>query len=229
MSSRKFYESNIGFNILNPDNYTEEILHYLACENDLFKLLLEKYKAVVEIGCADGRHLELVYGMRKKYLGIDIVQERVLEATEKALSLNSAIQEVFFYCGDVKNLSSIMTNFDGFDAENSLIFLPFNIMGNASQISKVISSLVELGYSFYISSFKTNRIATINRETYYRNCGCKNLALIESPYGIRFFSEDGLDSIAFHPEWILNQFSCKGIHLRTFELGSIGIAYLWEP
>jgi len=79
-----FYNSGKGDCLVNSRNYPPEIKSYLQSEKEVLKLLSNKLKGIVEVGCMNGRYVEWALAEEKLYYGIDII-ERYIEAGLKRL------------------------------------------------------------------------------------------------------------------------------------------------
>ena len=51
---RNIYHESQGRNLLNPENYPEEVKAYLQKEKQILSQLKPHFKVLVEVGCFDG-------------------------------------------------------------------------------------------------------------------------------------------------------------------------------
>jgi hypothetical protein len=226
---KNFYTSSIGNNIMEKKCFPEEINQYLESEKRSLESFIDKYNLFVEIGCVKGRHLKWALNKGKYYVGIDIVDRHILDATKQASSLNLDSNQYKFICGRAENFHTILNNLSNTNytpTRNSLTYFPFNILGNIENFNRLIMNLKDSNVNFYMSSFKTDEFSTKVRKKYYTQCGCSNLIEIQDDTGIRFKSQEGLDTIAYFPDWLNKRFLDIGIKIKVYELSKIGVAYV---
>lgn len=229
MNVKTFYESNIGHNIMEEIFFSREINSYLELEKCFLESIINKFNLFVEIGCVKGRHLQWTLEKGKYYVGIDIVSKHIIDAERVAVSLNLDSNQYKLVCERAENFYLILNQIKMNDRRqkyNALTYFPFNIFGNVENWDKIVLKLKESNVDFYISGFKTDKFSTEIRKQYYSNCGCKELIEIQDDTGIRFKSKEGLNTIAYFPNWLSQKFSDIGIKIKTYELGNIGIAYI---
>lgn len=227
---KSFYESSVGNNIMEKKCFSEEINQYLEFEKCLLESIINKFNVLVEIGCVKGRHLQWALDKGKYYVGIDIVNQHILDAREVASSLNLDSSQYKVVCEQAENFYTILNNLnidiDDKQKYNTLIYFPFNILGNVENFEQTIMSLKESNVDFYISAFKTDNFSTKIRKNYYNKCGCKDIIEIQDDTGIRFKSKEGLNTIAYFPNWLNQKFFEMDIKIKTYEISKVGIAYI---
>jgi len=84
---RNFYDLGGGISLVNPKNYTARIKEFLEYERILIsKIFLNNgFDLLFEVGCMDGRLLDLAVGLRVNYQGIDLVNRLIKHGKEKSL------------------------------------------------------------------------------------------------------------------------------------------------
>jgi hypothetical protein len=226
MSSKEFYESGRGDLLIDEAFYPACIVDFLHAERKLLDILRPDVQLLVEVGCMGGRHLEWAVANNKAYLGLDIVERYVNEGCKVVNERSLPSERYRFVCGAAEDVVSILR------AENvtaqmkeSLLFFPFNSIGNMTAPSPVLQSLSETRAPFLISSYLTTDEASSCRADYYELCGYKNVRAVNSNDGVRFTSDDGLHSIAYHPDYLLTLAAECGFEMKTMQFSAVGIAY----
>ncbi|MFI0241421.1 methyltransferase domain-containing protein [Streptomyces sp. NPDC016845] len=154
--------------IMSVAHFPDEILTYLQMEClAAFKTALdEKCDAVVELGCFDGRALEVARAAGLPYCGIDInsgavaaLRERIcdegLDAQATAVVGNA--QESVLWSAQVPG-------------RRPLLVLPFNLLGNLSDPRRALMGLRSLGGTVLVSVFNEQPRTTAVRRAYYARC-----------------------------------------------------------
>jgi hypothetical protein len=230
MNVNNFYNSGTGDRLIDPSKYPSEIHSYLEAELNLLEAVIKNFDMVVEVGCMHGRFLKWILMQNKYYVGVDIAANYIAQGKEKAISLGLESSKYQFICQDAKDLDRVIEHnpFDFIRKENILVFFPFNSLGNIEDLDGVVTCLKKIKTNFYISSYKTDNFSTEAREQYYTNCGYTNISQINANEGIRFRSHEGLNTIAYHPNFLVNRFTQININLKTYNLSEIGVAYIFD-
>ena len=219
------YQNVEGNQLLNSDNFPFEITNYLYMERNLISQIVNDYDVLIEIGCFDACYLPLAYANGKKYIGIDISDKNIREAKRRAdfKYIPSEYYELLeLNAEDLTKIGEFSSLFKNERLKKIFIF-PFNVVGNIKDINSVILSLKSLSIDFLISSFLTNDYANYWRQKYYESC-CTGVSMRPEPNGIRFTSDEGLDSIAYSINWFINTFSSLKQDNNFFQFGNIGIS-----
>ena len=225
-SEHGVYGAPNGCEILNPENFPTLVHDYLKREREFLEHQMINYDTLIEGGCFDGTYLKWSHKRELNYIGVDVIPDYIEEARHRSAFFNVAQERHEFHVLDLTRLwelnerSAMLAN-----QENKVMLLiPFNLFGNITPISELVSVLRNCEYDFLISNFSTSRIATETRNQYYNNCDFLNVTMKSNDDGVHFTSEDGLDSMAFSEEWMFQQF--EGMNLKTIPLGDVGIGYL---
>lgn len=200
-SFAQFYHTKSGEMIMNPETFTEGIKAFLA-EEDLFvlNLVINRYDYLFEIGCGLSERALDVTRFGKQFYGVDINPNFVNKSS--LLFANKNIKER----AQVQCFSVLDLNVDTFmlpKEKKSLIFFPFNIMGNLDDFHLVLENMVNIKQDFCFSTYKMNDNARVFRNGYYTNCGCQKLRYSTTPIGNLFDSQDGLHSASFKISYIV--------------------------
>jgi hypothetical protein len=225
----EFYDSGQGDRLVDASCYPLEIVHFLHEEQRLLNLLADSIDLLVEVGCMEGRYLDWAFANDKMYLGIDIVQ-RYIEAGKTRLKTGRF--PAFSYrmrIGDAEEISTLLKA-EGFEYSNTraLLFFPFNSFGNMSSAERVIENLADANLPFVISTYGTSTDANACRHTYYKSCEYKDITMNANDDGVRFFSPDGLNTIAYSSTYMQVLFNRYKLTVQRLPFSCIGIAYMRE-
>lgn len=189
-----FYHTPSGEMIMNPKTYNDGIKTLLTEENKfIVRQMLNRYDNLFEIGCGTCDRAVDITKLGGKFYGIDInprfieesnflIKEKKIE--EKASASNFSVNEI------------TRENFPLFHGK-TLIFFPFNLLGNLDDFHLVLETMIEIGQDFCFSTYRINDSVKTVRQNYYDNCGCQKLRYSTTPVGDLFSSSDGLHSAAF--------------------------------
>jgi hypothetical protein len=223
-----FYGSGKGDSLIDPLNYPEEILEYLKTEEELIQELIGQYERLVEIGCMEGRYLDWCVGRGIKYLGIDVVPRYIETGRRKLLDLGLFPPDYQMEISPAEEVDQVLEQkVINYPHEKSLLFFPFNSFGNMENPIAVLESLKRTRQSFLICSYQTTQQANGVRLVYYTNCGFKKIRCFVNEKGIRFASDEGLNPIAYFPDYFRTMCHKVGIQVsRQFTFSTIGMAYI---
>lgn len=195
-----FYLTKNGEMIMNPNTYTDDIKKMLQKENEFIMRVLPRYKSLLEIGCGPSSRAQEVVQKDCKYFGIDINSNHIKQSLM-----------MFEFLG-IKEMASAKV-FSAYDLNNenipfaldpkTLIYFPFNLMGNLDDFHIIIENLIEMGNDFCFSTYKINQKTMNSRHKYYANCGCNRIRYTKTPVGDLFDSQDGLYSAAFKISYLI--------------------------
>lgn len=214
------YKSGIGDELINPENYNEEVLFYLKEEAILLNQIISKFETVVEAGCMDGRNLELIASLNKNYVGVDLENRYIEAAKNKHATVNGAM----FVCDDIINLKSILQQIE-YNKEELVVVFPFNSFGNVTDNFKTLNTLLTEKFKVVIFTYKNNKFTDTIRENYYLKSGFENLSVEKNGDGVRFFNQTGLNSKAFSEQWFEKIGICTNNKFHIQNFSNIGVAY----
>lgn len=198
-----FY-SNAGLQISNPDCYPESIQSFLATEREkLTNLLAEgKYTTLLEVGCgASMVNASIARHSGCKYVGVDVVRSVVKKAKQEIKRMNAKNMDV--YCCSVVNYEELARLIPEDERAKTLVFLPFNLIGNIGNLVEFLDCVSRLGVGVAISSYQVNPQAQQERRAYYLRCGFTQLEEHHySGVGVMMTSKEGLRSIAYETSFL---------------------------
>lgn len=227
--NKNIYHETQGRNLLNQENYPDEVKAYLLKEKQILSQLKPDFKVLIEVGCFDGTYLQFCHRHRKKYIGIDINPEYLEEGKHKADFFRTPSNEYEFHNLNAQNLHEIKSKsqlFMSTPKEEILVLFPFNCLGNIPNVQSVIDSLNNLGLAYFVSNFNTTHEATRVRERYYGNCDYDTVLQQVGSEGVRFTSIDGLNSVAYDLNFLINKFIHTNPHTQMVHINGIGIGLI---
>lgn len=221
-----FYGSGLGDRLIDDDVFPTEIREFLREEQRLLNRASSSCDLLVEVGCMHGRYLDWALNHKKSYVGIDIVERYIELGRARLTELHAPVSRYQFILGGAEELNTLLKP-ELFDAEpqRTLLLFPFNSFGNMQSCVPVIRSLERSRLPFFISTYLTSPNATACRQQYYGACSYQGLEMIKDSQGVTFRAEDGLYSIAYHPDFILGVFADAGLVIEATQFARIGIAY----
>mgnify|MGYP001466761920 CR=1 FL=1 len=223
-----FYGSNLGDRLIDETLFPIEVKLFLEAEKKLLEKIIKPFNTLIEVGCMYGRYLQWANDNVQNYIGIDIIKSYVKIGQKNSKIHSNKLSNCFFILGNAENLDTIL-NWKklNLDPNKTLIFFPFNSFGNMQNYLSVIQSLKKTATSFFISSYTTNKAATLSRQKYYQACNYSNLKEEKNEEGVVFSSTDGLRTMAYHQKFLVESFKEQGLKIDTTFFGNIGIAYLF--
>lgn len=225
MSTIDFYDSGSGTLLIKEQNYPPSIRDYLRKESaQLAKLCADSTCLLVEVGCMDGRYLNWAVARNIRYLGIDVVPSYVRSAREKIDSMGLDISRYRVVCASAENIHDIICSCC-LPQDQIMVLFPFNCFGNMDDIRSVVRSISMTNANFLISTYKTDKFASHERFKYYTNCKYKNLRRIKHLFGVRFVSDEGMDTTSYDSRFLMRLFGSYGIDVKVESIGDIGIGY----
>ena len=217
------YKSGIGDELVNPANFNFEIERFLKSEEKLIKSYSAGFSTVIEAGCMNGRNANLIYSLRKNYIGIDVESRYINEAK---LSFKD-YRNLTFVCDDIINLESILFESNTKNIFDLVVIFPFNSFGNITKSKVTLEKLLDQNFNLIISTYKTDDFSTLCRKDYYVNSGFCDLKVNRNKNRVRISNNSGLDSKAFSEYWF-NDVSVKyGVNMKKLIFSKIGVAYMF--
>ncbi|MFA6588525.1 MAG: methyltransferase domain-containing protein [Patescibacteria group bacterium] len=222
-----FYGQGNGDRLIDPTNYPPDVASFLLEEERLLERLVESFSILVEVGCMTGRFLDWAIERDKKYIGIDVVERYIQAGNDEILSRKLSQDLYQFRLGSAEDLSSVLKDkLQKADADKLLLFFPFNSIGNMPAVESVIQSLKQCNLRFVISTYLTDEKSNASRADYYNRCKYLNVQLVQNAQGVCFKSDDGLQSIAYHPLYFRQLCLANSLAIASISFSEIGIAYL---
>lgn len=197
-----------------PNGYTVFIDIYLKLSSHLLVNFLGKkcYDSIIELGCADGSYfLREAVIKNVDYWGIDFISEssKLFENNasflKKLYSPKGRIENII---GDIHEFSDLVTR-NSIPVSNSLVILPFNLLGVLIDPEEVIRQIAAYQCEMLIFSFCTNPIASWIRKNYYGKLfGHSFIQCLKDDKGVLFTKYPLLYSYAFKRKliqiWLTN-------------------------
>lgn len=221
-----FYSSGYGDRLVDPSKYPKEIVNYLKAEEKLLLSFSSQFDLLVEIGCMDGRYLDWAVGQDKRYLGIDIVDRYVKMGRNKLLSRGSPLTRCRIEICDATVVHELPFRNGWLTVQDrALIVFPFNSFGNMKKPDEVLGSVSKTQKPFLICSYLVDDLANKVRLQYYNNCGYGQIKCLTDDRGVRFVSDDGLDTIAYYPAYLEQLCEENRVFVEMVPISSIGVGY----
>lgn len=221
-----FYGTDDGNRLVDEKNYPESIKNYLNGEKYILNQEIENHDLIIEVGCMEARNMDIAINNKKKYIGIDIVEEYINTANKivDKRKLNNICE---FLCINAEELDEVLQKSKLIkNSSRPLFFFPFNSFGNMENYISVIDSIGKIkNADFILFSYDTDNKSTEERYNYYNNCKYDNLSLQKEINGVRFIADNGLNSMAYNPEYLNKVIRSKGLSLSTTKFADIGLAY----
>ena len=221
-SVKNFYDSGLGDRLIDEKRYSLEILSYLAGEKKIVAELLARYETLIEVGCMNGRYLDLAVEKEKRYIGIDVVKRYVDEANRTIKDKKLSPKDFFALNISAENLESL---FVGKEISKPILVFPFNCFGNMTSFKEVVDTLIRLKKPFAVFSYGTDPYSDSVREKYYKSCGYKSIDKVVDITGHRFVSPEGLNTIAYEKDFLINFFRDRNVEITPESFSRFGIYY----
>ncbi|MDU8998733.1 class I SAM-dependent methyltransferase [Streptomyces mirabilis] len=204
-----FYHSGGAPAIMRVAHIPDELYPLLQMEAlvSLDTALRHDCDAIIELGCYDGRALEVAKAARIPYYGVDIDPDAI-STLERRIADESLSATSKAFLGDVMASGVWSTSVD---SRRPLQVIPFNLLGNLEEPTEFLRELGKLGGLAVVSLFNEEQRTTTFRRLYYRACGIDPLEESFGDYGGILFSGGG----GFHSQ----SFSAAGILSLLQEAG----------
>jgi hypothetical protein len=219
--SHQFYASGLGDRLVDDALLPESIRFFLVQEERLLQEIFREFDSLVEIGSMYGLHLEFAARNSKPYVGLDIVERYVAEGNDRITALGLPTGDYRFLMRGVEELGEIVP-----PGRRPLAFAPFNCLGNITDLSGALNGLAAGGLPFLLSSYRSDSLATRCRQEYYAACGYREIRAHHDAHGVRFTAAEGLDTVAYEPDYLIARFGDAGIEAEAVSFGDIGAAYV---
>lgn len=194
-----FYEQEeMSSAIMSLSNMPDGILSLLQMETlAAYEAASYGCTALVELGCYDGRALEVARFTGVRYVGADIDQSAIDMLSERISKEGLT--------GSASGLVDDVLGHELWDRAllgvHPLYVVPFNLLGNFRHPERFVQSLASVGGSAVVSVFNDGPDAGVVRRAYYSRCGV--MALRSEPMadgGVLFNGEDGFYSRSYTEE-----------------------------
>lgn len=216
-----FYRGGGARAIMRAANFPDELLPFLQMEGLAVLDTVSRYgcDSLVELGCYDGRALEVARAAGIPYLGVD-VNSGAIDSLNRRIADEGLGDRARAVLGDVLHGEEWASEVTG---ECPLQLLPFNLVGNFTEPEKVVAGLGGVGGVGVISVFNEEPWTTEVRRAYYTACGIDIVEEVPGPYGgVLFHGDRGFRSQSFSGRGVAELLSAAGavtVHERTHRLG----------
>lgn len=218
---KQFYDCGSGEELIRNCNYSSEIIEYLKEEKKVISVILKQkpYEGMLEVGCMNGRNLDIACDLDISYIGIDLVKRFILQTNQKIKSMS--IPAIARQC-DVKSLYKISNLL----SPKILSVFPFNSFGNIDEPVKALKAVCLQNLDSLILTYKTDKLSTDFREEYLINSGMRGLKMKKTGKGVLFTSIDDLCSYAYSEKFIRQIGTNAGYNkIQMIDFSRIGRAY----
>jgi len=221
-----FYGGSLGNRLVNSCNYPNDIKEFLKEEESILIDSMKGCDIVIEVGCMEVRNLQCVVNNGKKYIGVDIIPSYI-ETSNKIIQEEGLSSICECICIDAENLDIIFEKSNLIkDSKNPMFFFPFNSFGNMSNIDNVIKSMSKIKKAlFVLFTYQINDYSNSVRFNYYHNCNYEHLNIVYESNGVRFTSDDGLNSMAYDENFLGDLIKKNGLNFKVIKFSNIGTAY----
>ncbi|MEM7675966.1 MAG: class I SAM-dependent methyltransferase [Myxococcota bacterium] len=207
-----FYEDGLGAPaIMTLTNLPDDVLPLLQMESLATFGAMEHLSCttLVELGCYDGRGLEIARALDARYVGVDLDKNAI--ATLKLRIQRESLSEV------AKTILQDLVRFVEEDKsvadERALYLLPFNLLSNFRKPDRLLRALSKRKVGAVITVFRDTTIASRVRRTYYQRCGIRGLSVSSTAEGIVFTGANNFYSRSFSDEDLLQLLSSYGLQV----------------
>lgn len=203
-----FYQSH-GWNMFDFGVLTDIVKLYLEREVNALDFIFEKYgfHGLVELGCGYGRMLDWTIDKKANYYGVEIVKW-LFELADVRIKLKSKDSDLHLsahhLCASHIHLvlNQLKNNHKQDALGKSLVFFPFNLVGNISDLDQTFSTIRKYNIPVLLSCFDDSELATKARAEYYNLCRYKNIKYNKTDQGDFFTSDEGLNTVAFSKKYL---------------------------
>lgn len=198
-----FYERDAGApTIMTLANFPDDVLPLLQMESLTTFAAMGYFScdALIELGCYDGRGLEIARALNARYRGVDL-NRKAIKTLQARIEREGMTDRADTIVDDVLNYMSygqVLAN------SRALYLLPFNLLGNFRDPTQLLRALASLSVGAVISVFRSSVEATRVRQAYYVRCGIRDLEFRVQEDGIVFTGADGFYSRSFTDSYFLS-------------------------
>lgn len=195
-TSGDFYKARGASAIMRAAHFPDDLLSFLQLESLTILQSVRDFlcDSLVELGCYDGRAIEVARLAGIRYLGVDINDNAVRLLKRKIISeglqrkANAVVADITVpdqWCCEVSG-------------KTPLYVFPFNLVGNLPNPRALFETLNSTNGFGIISVFNSDVWTTKIRRDYYTACGIVLSGIEPAPYGgVRFRSSTGFTSQSF--------------------------------
>jgi hypothetical protein len=220
--NRHFYtEAGEADAIMRAANFPNELLCFLQQETLAVSEALRQCEcdSLVELGCYDGRLLQVARMAQVSYVGVDLSSAAVAALRDK-IAREGLEGQARAIVGDVTTPGAWLHEISGL---TPLFVFPFNLLGNLNEPSAVVSELRGENRFGVVSVFNSEDSTTMMRNEYYAACGIGLLSREAAPYGgVRFRGDRGFVSQSFSQSEVINLLADCGVRVLATQQNRLG-------
>ena len=186
-----------------------------------------RYDAIVELGCYDGRSIELSRSLELPYLGVDL-DPQAIESLRLRIAAEGIEGRAVAVVADALDLDRWAGHIR---TQRSLIHLPFNFLGSFRAPATLLQQLCRVpGALLLISVFNTSDYTTEVRQRYYSACGVEALTVTRGARDVATFTGDRhFFSRAFTTEMLSSLLEECGIDMLLQMSNRLGTCVVGKP
>jgi hypothetical protein len=220
--ARHFYaEAEESDAIMRAANFPNEMLCFLQQEALVVAEALRQFRcdSLVELGCYDGRLLQVARMAQVSYFGVDLSSTAVAALRDKIVREGLAGLGNAFV-GDITAPHAWLHRISG---SKPLFAFPFNLFGTLKDPPAVVDELRGGNRFGVVSVFNSRDSTTMMRNEYYAACGIKGLRREPAPYnGVRFRGGDGFVSQSFGHDQVGSLMADCGVRVLDSRKNRLG-------
>lgn len=193
-----FYREHGASAIMRAAHFPDEVLSFFQLESLAVLEAVSRYgcAVLVELGCYDGRSLEIARVAGVHYVGVDVNADAVA-VVRRRIADEGIGHRARAVVGDAMRCEDWIGQVP---SGRPLLLLPFNLLGNFADPATSLRTVRRVGGIAVLSVFTPSPTATIVRREYYQACGISPLEEVPGPFGgVVFRNGAGFRSQSFDP------------------------------
>lgn len=221
------YGRSFGWRMFDSRYLTPAVADFLGREKSAFLKLMASsgYEDVIEVGAGYGRYGRSVVEQGINYTGIDLItwlQEIGTWYADKAQLGKGAPVSYTLRNMSVVDIAGLFPA--GKAERRTVVFFPFNCVGNLEYIGKILEELRELDLDFACSVFNNTAATGASRAEYYAQCGLSELQTQTlSSSCCEITSAEGFESVGYNPLFLEQLFRRHGyVQASAEEIATMG-------
>ncbi len=227
-SNGPFFADRSAELLVSEGGRTPLIERYLAEDQAAVARLAAGKRALADIGCSDGRYLDLAIEMGIDYLGVDISASLVAQGRLRAQRRGASPNRYRFAAGDASGLSRVLAE-AGVEAHAraAIVIFGFSVLSALDDLDSVAESLRRLGVPFAATLYETTDAATAMRLDYYRHCGLGPVSVERDDRGVWLRTAD-YRTLAPRHAYVTDLFQRHGLSTRIEPMSELGFVCISE-
>lgn len=217
-----FYRDHGASAIMRAAHFPDDMLPFFQMESLAVLEALSRYgcSTLVELGCYDGRSLEVARAAGVEYVGID-VNAAAVKRVRCRIEAEGLADRARAQVGDAMRCTDWI---DHVTAGRPLLLLPFNLLGNFPSPQALLKGIKQAGGVAVLSVFTASAAATDLRRDYYTACGINPLEqYTDADGGVIFRSGNTFQSRSFTPQALAELCASCDITVLSEATNSVGL------